>query len=129
MKGTWEEIEEVAELVVKEEKGNCNKSAKTAIRCTTLLANINIILWRVGAVILIDARNTDSAVNVFYLAANHFMNFTNTKPYLPNTDNISLITGKGLKVGKEIEKMRKEGEVTKGRRDEGEEEEEQLQEV
>ena len=56
VKGTWEEIEEVAELVVKEEKGNCNKSAKTAIRCTTRLANINIILWRVGAVILIDAR-------------------------------------------------------------------------
>ena len=48
------------------------------------------------------------------------MNFTNTKPYLPNTDNISLNTGKGLKVGKEIEKMRKEGEVTKGEGAKGE---------
>ena len=114
VKGTWDEIEEVAELVVKEEKGNCTKSAKAAIRCTTRLANINIITWRVNAVISIDARITDSAVNGFYLVANHFMNFTNTKPYLPNTDNTSLNTGKGLKVGKEIEKMRKEGEVTKG---------------
>ena len=120
VKGTWDEIEEVAELVVKEEKGDCTKSAKAAIRCTTRLANINIITWRVGAVISIDARITDSAVNGFYLAANHFMNFTNTKPYLPNTDNISLNTGKGLKVGKEIEKVRKEGEVTKGEGAKGE---------
>ena len=58
------------------------------------------------------------------------MNFTNTKPYLPNTDNISLNTGKGLKVGKEIEKMRKEGEGAKGEgRREREEEKEKLQEV
>ena len=55
--------------MVKEEKGNCTKSAEAAIRCTTRLANINIITWRVGAVISIDARITDSAVNGFYLAA------------------------------------------------------------
>ena len=65
VKGTWDEIEEVAELVVKEENGNCTKSAKAAIRCTTRLANINILTWRVGAVISINARITDTAVNGF----------------------------------------------------------------
>ena len=42
------------------------------------------------------------------------MNFINTKPSLPNIDNISLITGKGIKVDKEIEKIREEGDKSKG---------------
>ena len=75
VKGTWDEIEEVAELVVKEEKGKCTKSAKAAILCTTRLANINIITWRVGAVISIDARITDSAVNGFLFSGKPFYEF------------------------------------------------------
>ena len=75
VKGPWDEIEEVAELVVKEEKGKCTKSAKAAILCTTRLANINIITWRVGAVISIDARITDSAVNGFLFSGKPFYEF------------------------------------------------------
>ena len=112
-----EEIEEVVEVVEKVEKGNfvlIGNFTKVANSCTTRLANYNFITWRVAAVFSIDARITDSACNSLKLAANHFMNFINTKPSLPNIDNISLITGKGIKVDKEIEKIREEGDKSKG---------------